>query len=687
MHGASPLKLLVALAVMAPAPALADPAGEALLESFLERIEALPGWNASAAAITSEDEEVLAASVRLERAEPALTLTLESLRLDTPRERPGGGFSAQSLAVEGIELVTERASVRAPQFTAERIAIPDLVGMAFDEERPLASLGAIYGRLAQGEVERAEAPRMEVVALAEQGGTTRVTYEGLALTGWANGSVLRSEAGPIVVEQDGPQEMRVRIASALGEGIDLQSLSELFSETPHNGLRFWRSAVKNLSYTGISGSGADGTTFSLEEIAMADLAVRPPETPFVGAFDRAAAISDEERKAAAKAGEEAAEKAALQAVVSFLSSVKLGDFRVSGLLVEDSGPEAGSVRLGEFALSDLSAERFGALQLSGVTFVLPDGYFDLGSLEVGEVTFPDMAAIAELAALGLPEEGMPATSGKRAALAELMPRLAPKMRGFSIDRLAIGESEARSVQLRALSADLDGYVGLFPTGGTATLSDLVVPGELLRSDPKAAAVLDQLGYEDIRVDLKSVSRWSETGGLSESAMALEVAEAADLSLHYTMLGVTEEWMRKASIASLSQNQDPLAGLELLAPLELQEATLALSDRSLADRVFAFIAAQQNQPTAAFKEQTVAAIPFLLTNVAPPEVAELLAEPVQDFLSGRGALVVRVKPRAPLPVGALLEAAQADPTSLVGLLGLEVSTTPEPPVPALLEEAR
>ncbi|MBZ8134544.1 hypothetical protein [Afifella sp. IM 167] len=675
------LNLLLAIACLVPGSAVASPAGEDLFRQFLQKVDALPQWSASATSIISEEDEVVAAAVTFQRADPALTITLDTLRMTDPAERPGGGFSAEGLAMTGVEIVTERATARAPEVSAENLSLPDLIGMEFDDQRPFASLGALYSRLAEGAVSLAEVPKIEMTVLPREGGRTHFTYEGLKVTGWANGSVLRSEAGPITIETRGEKPTRLRLATAVGEGIDLLSLAQLFSDRPDSGARPWRSAVKNFAYSGISGTGENGFTFSVAEIAGSELAVRPPAEPFVRALDELSALP-KDGKARAKAEDDP--QAATKAVGALLSSIRLGNFRIGRILAEKTGEEAGSLEIGGFALSDLSLASLGSMTLSGLSVHAPGGYGALEAFRLDKLSFPELSAVTELVGLGLPESGEPSAEQKE-AIAELVPRLVPRLESFSIKGLALGQSEAGALRIASLSGNIDGYKGILPTGGTSEISGLVIPGLLLRSDPKAAAFFDRLGYDQIRIDMQSASNWQAESGLSQSASTMRVADVADMSAAYGLAGVTEQWIRQVSLASMDQENGNLKSIGLLMGLRLESATLSITDRSIVDRGFAFVAAQQNQPEEAFKEQTVAALPFLLATMAPPEVANLVATPLQDFLNGKGTLVARARPGEPMRIDEILFAAKSDPASLIDLLGLEVSVVGTPPVPELLQQ--
>lgn len=116
-------------------------------------------------------------------------------------------------------------------------------------------------------------------------------------------------------------------------------------------------------------------------------------------------------------------------------------------------------------------------------------------------------------------------------------------------------------------------------------------------------------------------------------------------------------------------------MAMLRDLSLVRAALAVTDHSLLDRGFAVAAEQQgldvDGPT--YREQMRAALPFILSAAIPPDLVNLLTQPLQDFLAGRQTLVAEIFPDRPISIPDLITAAEGDPMMLPDLLNLTLTS--------------
>ncbi|MBK1623553.1 hypothetical protein [Afifella marina] len=669
--------LILALTVLPPTGALADPVGEQVFRDLVSELDGVPGWSASVGSITSDDDIVVGTGVHFVRTEPPLDITFDELRLGQPREA-AGGLSADSIQAAGLSVVGEDVAFDAPVLSMTGIAVPSLADMSFDQDRPFSSLRTLYQRLSEVSVEHAEIPEFHQVVLPRLTTVRKqsITYEGLELRDWKDGVIAHSAVGPITMRTEGDDPATARIASVRVEGTNFNSVLRLLSDdvtgSAGDAPNEWQNAVSEISYAGLSITTEEGLRVSIDDMTLSDIETRRPDKPYIATFEQAMQEADSGTDA------DTDDLEVMEAVTTFFDAMRLGEFKLDRLIAEKTGEEAGRTEIAEIGMSNLTRDGFERAWGTALLTDFPDAYVKLDRFALNDLVFP-LPNPEAFAALEEAETGS-LTEEERRAFATLPFQMAPQIGSLDMEGLAVGQSRILAISVDRIQTKSVPSDRLLPERGELKISDLSVPGALLRRDPKSALFFDGLGYDGLLIDIDGASELSEDGRL-ETTTALEVADAAGLRFGAKVTGLTEEWVLDLMMQQMENSDDPAALFALLSKLRLEQMTVALTDHSLIDRSFALAAEKQGQPADQYKEQIVGALPFLIASAVQPKIAQFLADPLKDFLEKGNTLVLTLAPRAPLPFSALV-GAQDDPEALLKLVGASLETretAPELPV--------
>ncbi|MDQ0327196.1 hypothetical protein J2R99_003065 [Rhodopseudomonas julia] len=656
---------------------MADPVGEQVFRDLVSELDGVPGWSASVGKITSDDDVVVGTDVHFVRTEPPLDVTFDELRLDQPREN-AGGLSADSIQGSGLSVVGEDVSVDAPVLSVTGIDVPSLADLSFDQDRPFSSLRTLYQHLSEVSVEHAEIPKLHQVVLPRLTTSRKqsVTYEGLELRDWKDGVIAHSAAGPITMRTEGDNPSTARVASVRVEETNFNSVLRLLSDdvtgSASDGSDEWQNAFAEISYAGFSITTEKGVRVSIDDMNLAGIETRRPDQPYIETLEQAM------READRGTDGDTDDRQVMEALTTFFDAMRLGEFKMHRLVAEKTGEEAGRTEIAEIGVSNLTRDGFERAWGTGLLSDFPGAYIKLDRFALADLVFP-LPSSESLAALEGAETGS-LTEEERRAFATLPFQMAPQIGSLDMEGLVVGQSRLMAVSVDRIQTKSVPSDRLLPERGEFKISDLFVPGTLLRRDPKSAVLFDELGYDGLHINLDGASQLSEDGSL-ETTTASEIADAAGLQIGAKLTGITEEWVVDLMMQQFENDDDPAPLFALLSKLRLEQMTVALTDHSLIDRSFAFAAEKQGQPADQYKEQIVGALPFLIGTAAPPKVAQFLAGPLKDFLENGNTLVLTLAPRAPLPLSALVDV-EDDPEALLKLLGasLETSeTAPERPL--------
>ena len=661
--------LLALMLFTAAGPAAADDASEALLQGFVATIDASADWTASASNVRSEAADTIAEGLVFTREDPHVSVSVERLRLRDLAEREGGGFTAAEIEMSGAAVVSDVLDYSVPSASVSDVSVPSVAEISFDPHHLMTFIAQLYSAMAESEFSDLKVPEVTSTQrqVLEQPGGTRetfvstVAYKNLTSTGLRDGVLENVQFGPLSFDINTPEsgEMQFEIASAGADRTDLGAVAHIFDASRYRdgkGDGIWRPLVSRVRYSGFSGGGPDGATFSLDEITIENIDGRQPEEPITPLWDRLLDPAvDEDAKA----------DLALDAVRTMYHAWRVATIRVGAVSV-DAPAEQTSFSLGGITISGLSHEGIDSFLMKELRGESPGGFGALENLEFAGFVFPDLDGLMKLAALETDVSPLTHEETMRTAFAAL-----PRLEHFSMSGVAGGQSEAEAVRLANFSLDLRDWNELFAQATDVRLEGLDIPKALMELDPESAGIVDKLGWDRFVFGMSLSDRWDSNAGTDEATWTASLRDALDVEISYRLIGLTEDWVMQATAAAAKEEDSEAALMRMLSDIALEKATLKVTDRSLLDRGFGIAAEMQGLTIegSAYREQMRGALPFLLSAVIPSDLAKLVTEPLQNFLAGHQTLVAEMEPAEPIPMADLAGAANLDPMDIPALLGL------------------
>ena len=200
-------------------------------------------------------------------------------------------------------------------------------------------------------------------------------------------------------------------------------------------------------------------------------------------------------------------------------------------------------------------------------------------------------------------------------------------------------------------------------------------------DPRTQAILGQLGYDKLEMNMKAKGSYTPSSGVASlDTMNITLKDMFDLDMAYALSGYTEEFMKRLQNQQVQDLQNPpVAGqispgvLTLLSELDLNNFRLAITDRSLTQRILDFQAAQMGSTG----DQLAASVPMFIgmgmAGLQMPDLTDMVTRAVGDFVKEKGTLSVEAKPEQPISVGSLIAAGQSNPKQIPEMLNLQVAS--------------
>lgn len=658
--------ILALLWIAGATPGWADARGESLIRAFVDSVDSLPGWTASASLVRSEGDGTIAEGVMLSQQDPPVSISAEELRLSSLAERPDGGFSASRVELRGGALISASAEYAIPAATLVDVSLPSLAGLSVDSRHLMSSLARFYSVAATGELGELVIPELRAARKAGEGtGESEISYRNITLSGLNDGVLGLQRVGPISVSSRGDGgEFQLTIDEIAVEQMDIGVFAHIFDEEQYRDKRgdgLWRPLASRLRIGSLSAQGAKDVSLVVDELALENIDGRQPEKPFSREWDALLdpAIPNEDRDARA-----------IEAIASLYSAWRLGTIRMNGLDIDAPG-ESASLSIDAIAVSGFSQQGVDSATLKTLRGESPGGFLSLGAVELGGFAFADLDALLTFAAVEKDASADTHAEAMNAAFAAL-----PRIDHFGAHEVVAGKSEAEPVSIGAFTLDFRNWNEVFAEETDIRIERLSIPPRLLELDTETQQMVDALGFDDLVLGLGFSDRWYPGRGTDQAMWALHIEGAADIELSYVLDGVTLDWMLRATAAAAKTADSGAALVSMLSGLKLAQAELRMEDQSLLDRAFTVAALKQGLTIGgpAYRKQMTAALPFLIATVTPSEFAQKVSAPLKDFLSGGRALIAAAAPAGPLPLMDILAAA-ADPLGLADLVNLTLSTEP------------
>jgi hypothetical protein len=327
----------------------------------------------------------------------------------------------------------------------------------------------------------------------------------------------------------------------------------------------------------------------------------------------------------------------------------------------------GALTFGEMVLERLSKDGMGLFSIGAIEARGEDGPDDLGTFKLGrfalrDVVFPTKDAIMALARLGSDPlgGGQPIEPSTRQIL-----DVVPMIGGVELEGLAVDSDTTGPVALDRFALTLGGFVPPVPTQTEIALSGLSFPTALV-TDPEVMAFLEQAGIEQVRIDGRYATKWTEetqTFDLDPFALSVDGLGSAEVTM--ALSGVPRTVFEAPDRAQLAMPEVMVDGV-----------TARFSNApKLAGPLADFAKQQQISP-----ETAIGVIGDVIRNELAPMsgdgFADSLGSAVKQFLTGpTGSLELVARPTQPVPLVQVVGAATMAPGSLVKLLNAVVEYRP------------
>jgi hypothetical protein len=326
-----------------------------------------------------------------------------------------------------------------------------------------------------------------------------------------------------------------------------------------------------------------------------------------------------------------------------------------------------TMKFGEMVMERLSKDGMGLFSIGSIEARGEDGPDNLGTFALGrfairDVVFPTKEAIMALARLGSDPlgGGQPIEPSTRQIL-----DVVPMVGGVELEGLAVDSDTTGPVALDRFTLTLGGFVPPVPTETAIELAGLSFPTALV-TDPEAKAFLEQAGIEQVRIDGRYATKWTEdTEAFDLEPFALSVEGLGSAEVTMALSGVPRTVFEAPDRAQLAMPQVMVDGV-----------TARFSNApKLAGPLADFAQQQQISP-----ETAIGVIGDVIRNELAPMsgdgFADTLGSAVKQFLTGpSGSLELVARPAQPVPLVQVVGAATMAPGSLVKLLNAVVEYRP------------
>ena len=258
--------------------------------------------------------------------------------------------------------------------------------------------------------------------------------------------------------------------------------------------------------------------------------------------------------------------------------------------------------------------------------------------------------------------------------------------GFMFYETANVESMRVSVEGNEVFTMTDMHFEVTPPDGgqpmefTGAVEGFTVDLSLVE-DADQKAVIQALGYEQLRGFIEMAGSWQPTDGrLTMSQNAITVADAGTLDVTFDLGGYTPAFVASLRELQKQMADNPggdnsaqgLAMLGLMQQLTFHGAQISFADDSLTGKVLEFVAGSQGVSVGDLKNQAKAVLPFVLAQLNNPDLTASATQAVSAFLDDPQILRIRAEPANPVPFALIAAEAMSAPQGLTKTLGVRVT---------------
>lgn len=479
------------------------------------------------------------------------------------------------------------------------------------------------------------------------GGPVTATYSDLAMRNIHDGHVGRSTAERLAFSLPMPPNTLGQLSATIEKmsvaDFDANAVLALLDPAKAKEDRYL--PIQGQSSIGSYTINFGGGGVRIDGISLDDIAVRPSK------FGLMALAKELEAAQPGRPASPEQARAILEAVASMYEGVRIGLFEIRGMHI--NVPPDGVVTLGAFRLSNLENGKLAEFAIEGVEAMTPQkepvriGRFALKGL--------DVANLMRATTLFVDQKPDPAQLIGLLSLLE----------GGELRNLTAPYKKGGDVTIDLISASWGKFIGSFPTAARLTAK---LAGPIDKDDQDPFNMLADAGFTRAAISLDLGAAWTEaTRSLALTPIAFEVANLMSASMEVSVGNVTREVF----------SGDPLRMTLATALIEAGPIELTLRDAGAIELSLKEAARKQSLSEDAVRQAFVDDIRQASQDLAQhnADVTPAADAVVRFVQTPRHALVVKLTPKARLPVMRAIEVAKDDPLELLSRFNIEARVIP------------
>ena len=305
-----------------------------------------------------------------------------------------------------------------------------------------------------------------------------------------------------------------------------------------------------------------------------------------------------------------------------------------------------------------------------------------GGYKIGTLSFQDFTSPSEdgmtvsLAGATVTGLNVPAESAGGDVLSSLMMYDSAKLASMSVKK---GDKEVFGLQdlHMEVTQPADGKPLEF-TGAAESFSADLSQAE----DPQSKAVIEALGYQNIKGSLEMAGSWQPSDGqIGLSQYDITVENAGTLGVTLDLGGYTTDFVKQLQDIQKKVAADPndqAAGMQvfgLMQQLNFGSASIRWDDDSLTNKVLDFVAQSKGQKAEELATQAKGMVPMMLAmgGISDAAFVKQVSDAVNAYLTEPKSLEIAAEPASAVPFAQIMAGGMSgQPQQLIQMLGLSVT---------------
>lgn len=234
---------------------------------------------------------------------------------------------------------------------------------------------------------------------------------------------------------------------------------------------------------------------------------------------------------------------------------------------------------------------------------------------------------------------------------------------FAIGGIKVVDKTAPDpVTVASVSVDLGDVVDGAPNQGKLAIAGVNIPGSVLRADEQTKDWVDQLGYDDLTLDIGiagSIDSSNDTVQISN--ITIDGKDVGKLDIAGKFGGMPRQKL---------QNADQLK--ELASTATVENATIRFDNAGIVQRVIGMQAKAMGATPEQFVDQISGALPLLLSAIGNPGFQDKIASAASVFLKDPKSLTITATPGNPVPIMQVIGAAGTAPQTIPDILSVGIA---------------